>query len=161
MWLVASGPPLLALSWWLTPNWKHLDGSLYNLALRLIYPGSLVVLFLIGFSAFYYPVKLSPRIRLPAWQIILLWCIETLTLWHWLVVMAVLFCWLTFWGDLYAPPMDVIYASTGFVAALVSSLTCVRCTRDGATATYLVTIISLTCILIVLAFPLWLERLLR
>lgn len=162
VWLTALGPPLVALAWWsLIPVWRQFDGSLHNLAISLLYPGSLVVLVLVGMSLFYYPVALSARVRPPLWQVIALWCIEFAALWHWLAFMSGVFGWLFVWGDRHEPPMALIYSATALVAAISSWLTSTRLTKDGATAGYLTAIVSLTGILIALAIPYWLSRLFR
>jgi hypothetical protein len=162
VWLTALGPPLLALAGWsLIPVWRHFDVSLHNLALTLFYPGSLVGLALIGISIFYYPVALSARIRPALWQVILLWCIEFATSWHWLAFMSVLLGWLFVGGDRHEPPMELIYPFTALFAATISSLTSMRLVKDQATIGYLTMVVSLTAILIVFAAPYWLARLLR
>ena len=135
--------------------------NMMNFGLMLIYPGSLVLLSLIGISIFYQPVALSPRVHPPLRYIVLLWLAQFATLWYWLTILSVILGWLFVWGDRHGSPMSLICLVAAVFAAFISSATAVRLRKERATSGYLSAVISLTGILIVLAVPSWLSRVVR
>jgi hypothetical protein len=162
VWLAILGPPLLSLAWWwLAWAWPRFTGDLWTLHHLLIYPAAAVVLVLIGVSIFYYPVALAPRVQLPRWQVVLLWCLEFFALWHWLNFLSLIFGWLLIWGDRHEPPGTLIAWTATFIAAAVAATTSKRLTSDAAGRGYLAIVIASTAILLLFAAPYWLSRWLR